>query len=1771
MKSKLFKRITAMALALLMVGTAIPSGSDFTGLFGSEITASAATIIDGGECGDNATWSLDSDGKLVIEGNGYMYNYVSGLDPYSTNAPWDKYKSIINSIEIAEGVKSIGNYAFYCYDINKVSIPASVETIGSFAFFYNTDLSELNIAKGSMLKKIDDNAFSYCSNLRELYLPEGTKFIYENAFAEAYALKTIVLPSTLKTVSRNAFYECRSVENIYCFVANPYTLAWPDDGDLNANSFKENKGTVCHVLRGKKTAYETFLGYLNLTFVDDLGGKCGDNAFWTLTDTDGDEKKDKLSIVGTGDMYDYEITANGITSPWYDNRKNITTIEIANGITKIGDYAFFVFTSDDFDSVTIPASVISIGNRAFYSCIGLKTLTFAEGSKLKTIGEYAFTNCTALESVTMPEGVTTIKNAAFRLCTACADVYMLVADPSNIIIWQYPQDSFIKEPAKTTKCHVPAGTLSAYIDKFDETVNVKFVCSGQCGDEAYWELDGDGKLTITGKGAMWDFEYDYDLGTYTTPWYEERDNIETVEIDDNITTIGEYSFFECENLTSANIPAKAAKIGQAAFENCYNLAAITLPEGLDLIGAVAFDSCNTLKEITIPSTLSSIGADAFVSCSGIETLTFATNETTGKSNLATIGNSAFCGCVNIEELVLPEGLKTIKPDAFRACERLKTVTIPSTVTQIGEIEKGDEFTFSQSAFGECGQVTDVYIYVTNVDALTWAGGIDVLKGDAIIDFMYEAPNGSDTGTSSGYKFKLTKCHVPKGTLEAYLAKFSKGEDDDVNVTFVSDPGKITVKKVTGGKVTADKATADMDETVTLTVTPIKGYKLKSLTVKDSANKTVTVNDNKFTMPDLDVTVTPKFETISYTIAYELNGGKNPADAPASYTVESDTITLPTPTRTGYKFGGWFEKKDLSGNAVKTIAKGSTGNKKYYAKWTAETYTIAYKLNGGKNPADAPASYTVESDTITLPTPTRTGYKFGGWFEKKDLSGNAVKTIAKGSTGNKTYYAKWTINKFTLTLPKNMSVVGTSQDSYDYGTVVKFKVSSGYYVIGKVKNGSTVLTAKDGVYSVKITADTTITAITATKVERVEPTCDNDGNIEYYKGSDGKYYLDTDGTEVDPDQIVLKATKHSFGEPSWKWTGTSKASAVFICEHDEKHVETVKAKITSKTTAATCEKDGKTVYTATVTFNGKTYTDTKTVKIDKLGHKYGEPTWTWNGTDSATAKFTCANDSKHVKTVDAKITYKTTKATCEADGKTVYTATVTFNGKTYTDTKTVKIDKLGHKYGEPTWTWNGTDSATAKFTCANDSKHVKTVDAKITYKTTKATCEADGKTVYTATVTFNGKTYTDTKTVKIDKLGHKYGEPIWTWNGTSEASAEFVCANDKTHVKTVAAKITYKTTKATCEADGKTVYTATVTFNGKTYTDTKTVKIDKLGHKFGDWKTVSFNIKKGTSTQKGICAVCGKETTRTVNGAVERIAGDNRYQTAAVISSKSYQTADTVVIACGENYPDALAAVPLAVKLKAPILLSTVDSVPEVTLNEVKRLGAKNVYIVGGEGVVSAEAAAQFTEQGIKVQRLWGDTRYETAVEIAKKVDQLNGKKPEEVFLVYANKFADALSANTAAAVKNSPIIYLSTKGTINPTSKAYLESIKGSVKKAYVIGGTGVISDEMLQQAGEALGVTPERVAGNDRYETCAAVNARFSNILTGKTLCVATGADFIDALAGGVYAAINRSPLMIAAGGLNDAQKEYFKTMKFDRICIFGGTGAFPDKLVEKIAKQIV
>ena len=251
--------------------------------------------------------------------------------------------------------------------------------------------------------------------------------------------------------------------------------------------------------------------------------------------------------------------------------------------------------------------------------------------------------------------------------------------------------------------------------------------------------------------------------------------------------------------------------------------------------------------------------------------------------------------------------------------------------------------------------------------------------------------------------------------------------------------------------------------------------------------------------------------------------------------------------------------------------------------------------------------------------------------------------------------------------------------------------------------------------------------------------------------EGKEYTDTK-TEVIP------ATGHAYGEPVWKWTDGFEATATFTCANDTSHVEKVNATVTNEvTTEATCKADGVRTYTAKVTFEGEEYTDTKTEVIPATGHAYGEPVWKWNDDFKATATFTCGNDTSHVETVNAAVTNEvTTAATCEADGVRTYTAKVTFEGKEYTDTKTEVIPATGHAYGAPVWKWNDDFTASATFTCGNDTSHVKTVNATVTNEvTTEATCESTGVRTYTAKVTFDGKDYTDTKTEVIPALGHDY--------------------------------------------------------------------------------------------------------------------------------------------------------------------------------------------------------------------------------------------------------------------------------------------------------------------------------------------------------------------------------------------------------------------------------
>lgn len=317
--------------------------------------------------------------------------------------------------------------------------------------------------------------------------------------------------------------------------------------------------------------------------------------------------------------------------------------------------------------------------------------------------------------------------------------------------------------------------------------------------------------------------------------------------------------------------------------------------------------------------------------------------------------------------------------------------------------------------------------------------------------------------------------------------------------------------------------------------------------------------------------------------------------------------------------------------------------------------------------------------------------------------------------------------------------------------------------------------------------------------------------------------------------------------------------------------TATAKLAGHT--GTCEQ-GVTMYykAADKRADGVKYVVTTTEAKEAGKHAY-TGAWTWNevkddngNVTNCTASVTgvkcsvCDNEptEDQIKVNVVKDTENSKAATCTEAGKDVYTATATVTdadgkeiGTLTADPKEVDLPALGHKYGEPTWNWtkgeNNTYTATATFTCANDEKHVETVDAKVTEKSDGATCTEAGKITYTATVTFEGKDYTGTKTEKVAALGHDYKvseKDGWKWTADKEkgytAVATFVCSRCKDSHDVTAdvvkedknSQIIYTATAKYTDETGKE-FTATATKSTKMSVSYKVHRQDYDWEK--DWK------------------------------------------------------------------------------------------------------------------------------------------------------------------------------------------------------------------------------------------------------------------------------------------------------------------------------------------------
>ncbi|WP_270180338.1 cell wall-binding repeat-containing protein [Alkalihalobacillus sp. CinArs1] len=272
---------------------------------------------------------------------------------------------------------------------------------------------------------------------------------------------------------------------------------------------------------------------------------------------------------------------------------------------------------------------------------------------------------------------------------------------------------------------------------------------------------------------------------------------------------------------------------------------------------------------------------------------------------------------------------------------------------------------------------------------------------------------------------------------------------------------------------------------------------------------------------------------------------------------------------------------------------------------------------------------------------------------------------------------------------------------------------------------------------------------------------------------------------------------------------------------------------------------------------------------------------------------------------------------------------------------------------------------------------------------------------------------------------------------------------------------------------------------------------------------------------------------------QRLSGPDRYKTAAAIAQDGWPNgADTVVIARGGDYPDALAGTPLAHQLNAPMLLTQDNKLTASTKAELERLNPNNVILLGSAGAITNDVKTAIESMGIKVDRYGGSDRFETAAIISENLPSSN-----TAILAYGLNFPDALSIAPYAA-KNGYPIYLALKDKL---PEATAKAIK-NYDNVIVVGSNGVISEKAL------AGISNyDRYAGKDRYKTNVDI---LKNLPLGNEQAyVATGKSFPDALTGAVLAAKNNAPLILSTPNtLQDVTKSLLENSSYDRFGLLGG-----------------
>jgi uncharacterized repeat protein (TIGR02543 family) len=748
---------------------------------------------------------------------------------------------------------------------------------------------------------------------------------------------------------------------------------------------------------------------------------------------------------------------DGVTSiqqSAFSGSSGLTSVTIPNSVTSIGNAAFS--GSSGLTSVTIPNSVTSIELIAFQGCTGLTSVTIP--NSVTSIERSAFQGCTGLTSVTIPNSVTSIERSAFEGCTGLTSVTSLAEVPPDV-----GGDAF----SGVSGCFlVPETSIEAYrsADGWKSLGCIQttgaWTLTLDCGvtpGTVTATLNEEGTLTINGTGAMANYDF-----YRVPPWNGFNGFITNVAIGDGVTSIGDRMFLNHRGLTSVTIPNSVTSIGQYAFYGS-GLTSVTIPNSVTSIGRYAFCECTGLTSVTslrvvppnaygafsnvpvssvclyVPQTaISAYNIWEDFSCiqavSGTLNITFDSQGGSAVSTQyalsgykalipadPTRSNYVFSGWYKEAEYTTPWNFDT---DVVESAITLYAKWTP-TLYSITYVLDGNAVSSSNPAN-------------YTIETPTFTLNNPVRTGYTFTGWTGSNGTTADTSVSIAHGSTGNKTYTANWTINSYTVEFNSQGGSAVASQTIPYNGKVT-----------EPATEP---------TRAGYYFYGWFKEADCTNEWDFGVD---VLGTANVTLYAKWSIIpDHAVHFDPQGG---SAVSSEYVQEGNKATTPTdPTRAGYTFGGWYREASCT-NAWNFGTDVVTSEIKLYAKWTINTYTITYNLDGGSVSSANPMSYTVTTAAITLNNPTKTNYTFAGWTGSNGTIAETSVSIAHGSTGDKTYASNWTPVSYTITYNLDGGTASSNPTSYNVETAaftLNTPTKTGYTFTGWT--GTDVTTAETSV-------------------------------------------------------------------------------------------------------------------------------------------------------------------------------------------------------------------------------------------------------------------------------------------------------------------------------------------------------------------------------------------------------------------------------------------------------------------------------------------------------------------------------------------------------------------------------------------------------------------------------------------------------------------------------------------------------------------------------------